>query len=122
MLPESLLMESFPLLHNLQNETSFERLHGHQGDGRRDVAPVDADHVGVLVVTEVAHLLGLLVPRVPDDGVGEIVFLNPHFPPRHDVCDNVLVRRVDVNPETVFMIKYENKFLWKQTDATFCKC
>ena len=102
MFPESLLMESFPLLHNLQNETSFERLHGHQGHGGGDVAPVDADHVGMLVVTEVVHLLGLLVPRVPDDGVGEIVFLDPHFPSRHDICDDVLVGRVDVNPENVF--------------------
>lgn len=70
------------------------------------MASIDADHVGVLVVTEVTHLLGLLVPGVPDDGVGEVVFLNPHFPTRHDVCDNVLVRRVDVNPETVFVGKY----------------
>lgn len=86
------------ILHDLENQTSFEGLVRHEGDGCGDVAAVDADHVGVLVVPEVAHLLGLLVPRVPDDGVGEIVFLNPHFPTRHDVCDNVLVRRVDVNP------------------------
>lgn len=96
-------MESFPLLHNLQNETSFKGLHGHQGDGGGYVASIDADHVGVLVVTEVTHLLGLLVPGVPDDGVGEVVFLNPHFPTRHHVCDNVLVRRVDVNPVCPFI-------------------
>ena len=62
------------------------------------MATVHTDHVGVLVVSEVVHLLGFLLPGVPDDGVGKVVFLDPHFPARHNVGHYVLVRSVDVNP------------------------
>ena len=41
---------------------------------------VDADHVWVLVIPEVAQLLGLLGPRVPDDRVWQVVLLYPHLP------------------------------------------
>ena len=62
---------------------------------------VDADHVRVLVVPEVAQLLCLLVPGVPDDRVGQVVLLYPHLPPGHHIGHDVLVgqRGVDVNPE-----------------------
>lgn len=61
---------------------------------------VDADHVGVLVIAEVAQLLGLLGPWVPDDRVWQVVFLYPHLPPGHHVGHNVLMGQwgVDVNP------------------------
>ena len=62
------------------------------------MATVHTDHVGVLVVSEVVHLLGFLLPGVPDDGVRKVVFLDPHFPARHNVGHYVLVRSVDVNP------------------------
>ena len=71
------------ILHDLENQTSFEGLVRHEGDGCGDVAAVDADHVGMLVITKVTHFLGFLVPGVPDDRVGEVVLLDPHLPSRH---------------------------------------
>ena len=62
------------------------------------MATVHTDHVGVLVVAEVVHLLGFLIPWVPDDGVGKVVFLDPHLPARHHVGHDVLVWCVDVDP------------------------
>ena len=88
-------------LHNLQYQTSFVRLVGQQRDRGGDVAAVHADHVGMLVVPEVGHLLCALVPRVPDHRVREVVLLDPHLAPRHHVRHDMLVRRVDVNPENV---------------------
>ena len=88
-------------LHNLQYQTSFVRLVGQQRDRGGDVAAVHADHVGVLIIPEVGHLLCALVPRVPDHRVREVVLLNPHLAPRHHVRHDVLVRCVDVNPENV---------------------
>ena len=65
------------------------------------MATVHTDHVGVLVVSEVVHLLGFLIPGVPDDGVRKVVFLDPHLPARHHVGHDVLVRSVDVDPGKV---------------------
>ena len=93
------------ILHDLENQTSFEGLVRHEGDGCGDVAAVDADHVGMLVITKVTHFLGFLVPGVPDDRVGEVVLLDPHLPPRHHVGHDVLVRSVDVNPEIRTAVK-----------------
>ncbi len=82
---------------HLKYLTSLERGAGHEGDRGADVAALHADHVGVLVVPEVGDLLGLVVPRVPDDGVGEVVLLDAHLPPRHHVGDDVLRRGVGVD-------------------------
>ena len=56
------------------------------------MAALHADHVGVLVVAEVGDLLGLVHPRVPDDGVGEVVLLDAHLAAAHHVGDDVLGR------------------------------
>ena len=67
------------------------------------MATVHTDHVGVLVVSEVVHLLGFLLPGVPDDGVGKVVFLDSHLPAGHHVGHDVLVRSVDVNPSISYI-------------------
>ena len=99
--PASSLRAPEVVLHDLKNETSFKCLEWHQGNRGGDVTTVHTDHVGVLVVSEVVHLLGFLVPGVPDDGVGKVVFLDPHLPARHHVGNDVLMRSVDVNPGKV---------------------
>ena len=101
--PASSLRVPELVLHDLKNETSFKRLERHEGDRGGDMATVHTDHVGVLVVSEIVHLLGFLIPGVPDDGVWEVVFLDPHLPARHHVGHDVLVRGVDVNPGKVIL-------------------
>lgn len=69
---------------------------------------VDADHVRVLVIPEVAQLLGLLRPGVPDNRVWQVVLLYPHLPAGHHIGHDVLMgqRGVDVNPENIVNVLY----------------
>lgn len=62
------------------------------------MARLGAQHVRVLVVPEVGDLARPVHPRVPHHRVREVVLLQPHLPPRHHVRDDVLLRRVLVDP------------------------
>ena len=91
------------VLHDLEDETSFVGLAGQQRHGGGHVPGVDADHVWVLVIPEVAQLLGLLGPGVPDDRVWQVVLLYPHLPAWHHIGHDVLMGQwgVDVNPKNI---------------------
>jgi len=58
------------------------------------VTALDAYHVWELVVAKVRNVARLLLPGVPDDGVGEVVLLHAHLPTGNDVCDDVLRLRI----------------------------
>ena len=82
------------------------------------MATVHTDHVGVLVVSEVVHLLGFLIPGVPDDGVGKVVFLDPHLPARNHVGNDVLMRGVDVNPGKVILDEVSRDYKYLSLSLT----
>ena len=63
------------------------------------MATIDTNHVGMLIITEIFHLLGLLIPGVPDDCVRKVVFLYSHLSAGYNIGYNVLVWSVNVNPE-----------------------
>ena len=58
------------------------------------------------MITEIRNFFGLVYPRIPDDGVGEVVLLDAHFPARHHVGDDVLRGGVGVDPISVLPNHY----------------
>lgn len=60
-------ISSFRIHNHLKDLGGFESGAGQEEDGRRDVASLDAHHVGVLVVAEVGRLAGLVQPWIPND-------------------------------------------------------
>ena len=82
----------------MQDLTSFEGRAGHERDRRGDVAGLDADHVGILVVAKVRDLLGLVHPGVPDHRIREVVLLNPHLSTGNHIGDDVFRRCIGVDP------------------------
>ena len=60
----------------------------------------------IRIITKIGDFLGLVYPRIPDDGVGEVVLLDAHFPARHHVGDDVLRGGVGVYPISVLPNHY----------------
>ena len=83
---------------HLEDLAGFEGSSRQQHHGTGHVSCLHADHVGVLVVSEVTHLPRLVQPRIPDDRVREVILLQAHLPAGHYVGHNVLRRCVLVDP------------------------
>lgn len=58
----------------------------------------DAYHVRELVVAEIRDVARLLLPGIPDDGVGKVILLHPHFPAGNDIRNDMLRLRVLIDP------------------------
>ena len=80
----------------------FERLNSKVGFLRKE----NVFSLLKLIITKIRDFLGLVYPRIPDDGVGEVVLLDAHFPARHHVGDDVLRGGVGVDPISVLPNHY----------------
>lgn len=81
-------------LHDLEYLASFESGAGQEDHRTGDVSRFHAHHVRIFVISEIGHVLGLVDPRIPDDGIREVVLLDAHLASRDDVCYDVLLRSV----------------------------
>lgn len=66
------------------------------------MSALDAYHVRKFIVTEIWNVPRLLLPGIPDYGVGEVIFLHSHFPAGNDIRNDMLWLRVLVDPVCPF--------------------
>lgn len=59
---------------------------------------LDTNHIRKLIITKVRYIACFLLPRIPNDGIGKIVLLNPHFSSGNHIRDYVLRLRVLIDP------------------------
>lgn len=71
--------------HHLKNLASLEGRPREEYHGTGNVSGLDADHVRILVVTEILDFFRFIYPRIPNHCVWEVILLYSHFPSWHYV-------------------------------------